>query len=79
MCWEGPNVIKEARKMLGATNPQAAVPGTIRGDYCMCTGRNVCHGSDGPDSAAHEIKLWFKEEEVIDWEPTVDEWIMADN
>ncbi|CAM9269501.1 unnamed protein product, partial [Chrysoparadoxa australica] len=64
MVWEGPDVILTGRKMLGATNPNAAAPGTIRGDNCISVGRNICHGSDGPDSAKHEIGFWFTEKEV---------------
>jgi nucleoside-diphosphate kinase len=47
--------------MLGTTNPQEALPGTIRGDLATVTGRNVCHGSDSVASAEREIKLWFPE------------------
>lgn len=51
MCWEGKNVIKSGRVLLGATNPADSAPGTIRGDFCVEVGRNVCHGSDGAGSA----------------------------
>ena len=47
--------------MLGATNPAESAPGTIRGDFAVEVGRNVCHGSDSVDSAAREISLWFGE------------------
>ncbi|VDI35587.1 nucleoside-diphosphate kinase [Mytilus galloprovincialis] len=47
------------------TNPLASAPGTIRGDYCVDLGRNICHGSDAVESAKREIDLWFKPEEVI--------------
>lgn len=49
MAWEGLNVIKGGRMLLGETNPAASLPGTIRGDFSIDVGRNVCHGSDGPD------------------------------
>ena len=51
MVWEGDNVVKTGRKMLGATNPQDSAPGTIRGDFCVDVGRNVCHGSDSVEAA----------------------------
>merc|ERR1711983_669146 len=60
MCWEGDGAVKTGRVMLGETNPKDSKPGTIRGDYCIQVGRNICHGSDAVESANHEIKLWFK-------------------
>ena len=61
MVWEGKGVIATARKMIGKTNPLDSEPGTIRGDFAIETGQNIIHGSDGPESAAREIKLWFGE------------------
>jgi nucleoside-diphosphate kinase len=61
MVWQGAGVVAEGRKMLGATKPSESLMGTIRGDFCIDIGRNVCHGSDGPDAAEHEIALWFPE------------------
>merc|ERR1712001_693221 len=61
MVWEGLGAVKTGRVMLGETNPAASLPGTIRGDYAVQVGRNICHGSDSVESANHEIKLWFKE------------------
>lgn len=61
MVWEGKNVVKTGRIMLGATNPAESAPGTIRGDLALDVGRNVCHGSDSTDSAQREIDLWFGE------------------
>eukprot|EP00740_Mantoniella_antarctica_P003859 CAMPEP_0181354760 /NCGR_PEP_ID=MMETSP1106-20121128/3533_1 /TAXON_ID=81844 /ORGANISM="Mantoniella antarctica, Strain SL-175" /LENGTH=142 /DNA_ID=CAMNT_0023467445 /DNA_START=39 /DNA_END=467 /DNA_ORIENTATION=- len=61
MVWEGKEVVKTGRKIIGATNPLASEPGTIRGDFCIELGRNVIHGSDAVDSAKHEIGLWFPE------------------
>jgi nucleoside-diphosphate kinase len=61
--------------MLGATNPLASAPGTIRGDYCIQTGRNVCHGSDSVESANKEIALWFKDEELLSWKSAQEAWI----
>jgi nucleoside-diphosphate kinase len=59
MVWEGANAVKEGRKMLGATMPSESACGTIRGDFCIEVGRNVCHGSDAVESAEKEIALWF--------------------
>ncbi|GMH40711.1 hypothetical protein BSKO_08615 [Bryopsis sp. KO-2023] len=61
MVWEGKDVVKQGRSMIGATNPLASAPGTIRGDYCIDLGRNVIHGSDLVESANKEIALWFPE------------------
>jgi nucleoside-diphosphate kinase len=59
MVWTGKDVVKTGRVMLGATNPLASAPGTIRGDFCIDMGRNLCHGSDSVESAEKEISLWF--------------------
>lgn len=67
MVWEGNNAAKNGRALLGATNPADSLPGTIRGDYAMDVGRNVCHGSDSAESAAREIAFWFKPEELTNW------------
>ncbi len=56
---EGDDVIAAWRTMMGATNPVAAAPGTIRGDLAIDMGRNVSHGSDSEESAAREIGLFF--------------------
>jgi len=75
MVWEGKDVIATARDMMGATNPLKAQPGTIRGTYGIDVGRNVIHGSDSPESAQREIALFFKEEELINYNKTIDAWI----
>ncbi|PKY03890.1 nucleoside diphosphate kinase [Aspergillus campestris IBT 28561] len=64
MVWEGKDVVKTGRTILGATNPLASAPGTIRGDFAIDIGRNVCHGSDSVESAKKEISLWFQPQEV---------------
>ncbi|KAI9566509.1 nucleoside diphosphate kinase [Boletus coccyginus] len=61
MVFEGLDAVKTGRAMLGATNPLASQPGTIRGDYALAVGRNICHGSDSVENAEKEIKLWFPE------------------
>ena len=78
MVWEGLNVVKTGRVMLGETNPAASLPGTIRGDYCIQVGRNICHGSDAPETAAKEIALWFKDEELVKWGPVAMCWVYED-
>ncbi|MBA3429867.1 MAG: nucleoside-diphosphate kinase [Actinobacteria bacterium] len=59
MVVEGPDAIPTVRKLMGPTNPLEAAPGTIRGDYGTVITENIVHGSDGPDSAAREIELFF--------------------
>ncbi|KAI6028320.1 nucleoside diphosphate kinase [Pisolithus orientalis] len=61
MVFEGLDAVKTGRAMLGATNPLASAPGTIRGDFALATGRNICHGSDSVENAEKEIALWFPE------------------
>merc|ERR1712226_1838190 len=75
MVWEGLNVVATGRVMLGETNPKDSKPGTIRGDFCIQIGRNICHGSDAVDSAQKEIALWFKGEELVSWKPAAVDWI----
>merc|ERR1712142_1093970 len=75
MVWEGLNAVKCGRMMLGETNPQASLPGSIRGDFSIQVGRNICHGSDSVASANAEIALWFKKEELISWESAMYTWI----
>ncbi|KAJ9582411.1 hypothetical protein L9F63_003264, partial [Diploptera punctata] len=69
MVWEGLNVVKTGRVMLGATDPKDSNPGTIRGDLCIQVGRNIIHGSDSVESANKEIDLWFDSKEVVQWQP----------
>ena len=61
MVLEGPSAIVAARQLIGATNPLEAAPGSIRGDLAIATGENLVHGSDGPESAAREIGIFFPE------------------
>jgi nucleoside-diphosphate kinase len=65
MVWEGREAIAVARTMMGVTDPVEAAPGTIRGDFALSKEENVVHGSDGPESAAREIALFFGEQELI--------------
>ncbi|PKU86447.1 uncharacterized protein LOC110098618 [Dendrobium catenatum] len=75
MAWEGIGVVASARKLIGATNPLQADPGTIRGDLAVQTGRNVVHGSDSPDNGHREIDLWFKQDELCEWVPAQEPWL----
>merc|ERR1712012_1280525 len=75
MVWEGLNAVKTGRVMLGETNPADSKPGTIRGDFCVHVGRNICHGSDAVESANKEIALWFKPEELTSWTPNANPWV----
>ena len=72
---EGENAIEMVRGMMGKTNPQGAAMGTIRGDYGQFIGRNIIHGSDGPDTAEFEINLWFKPEEISSYTRIDEEWL----
>jgi nucleoside-diphosphate kinase len=75
MVWEGEGVVASARKIIGATNPLTAEPGTIRGDFGVSIGRNLIHGSDAIETAQREISLWFTPEELVPWEPTITPWL----
>ena len=60
---------------MGATNPVSAGPGTIRGDFAVDIGRNVVHGSDGPETAERELNIFFKSEELVNYEKNADTWV----
>lgn len=75
MVWEAPNAISIVRKTLGATRPAEAEPGTIRGDFGLEVGRNIVHGSDGPETAVFEIDLFFEKDELVNWQRSLDRWI----
>jgi nucleoside-diphosphate kinase len=77
MVWEGPDVIRQGRRLIGATNPLDADPGSIRGTFCISVGRNIIHGSDSFESANIEIPLWFNKDELFDWELGNSEWIIS--
>lgn len=73
--FEGTNAIEIVRATNGATNPLKAAPGTVRADFGLEMGRNLVHASDSPESAAREIKIFFKPAELIDWKRDTDAWI----
>jgi nucleoside-diphosphate kinase len=65
MVWEGREAVAVARAMMGVTDSAQAAPGTIRGDFSLSKEENVVHGSDGAESAAREIGLFFREDELV--------------
>jgi nucleoside-diphosphate kinase len=74
---EGPNAIAVVRAMNGATRPHEAAPGSIRGDLAVETAQNLVHASDGEETAATELALWFRPEELLDYEREIDRWVLA--
>jgi nucleoside-diphosphate kinase len=76
MVWQGPGAVAMVRAMMGATNPANAAPGTIRGDLAVSFGMNVIHGSDSPESAAREVALFFADGEVLQWDRTIEPWVV---
>ncbi len=78
MVWEGPQAIEAARETIGGTKPVEAQPGTIRGDFALMVGRNLVHGSDGRESARREVRLFFGDEEFVDWQRDSDRWLLSD-
>lgn len=71
----GKNVVATIRNTVGATNPSAAAPGTIRGDYAVEIGRNLIHASDSPENGAKEVALFFQAAELVELERSTDRWI----
>jgi len=74
---EGPNAIAVVRSMVGATRPHEAAPGTIRGDFALETAQNLVHASDGPETAAAELALWFDPDELVDYDREIDRWALS--
>ncbi len=72
---EGNNAIEIVRSTMGATHPAEAAPGTIRADFALEIGRNLVHGSDGPETAAFEVALFFDDEEIVSYQRNTDPWI----
>ncbi|MCR5079917.1 MAG: nucleoside-diphosphate kinase [Treponema sp.] len=75
MVWQGDDCVTIVRKLVGATKVTESQPGTIRGDFGMHTNMNIIHASDSDESAAREIGLFFKPEEIIDWDDPMAKWI----
>lgn len=74
MVWEADDCVALVRKIVGATKPSEALPGTIRGDFCSHTNHNIIHASDSDESAEREINLFFKPEELINWVDESEKW-----
>ncbi|MCL5773046.1 MAG: nucleoside-diphosphate kinase [Firmicutes bacterium] len=75
MVLEGEKVIEQVRNMMGATNPQNASPGSIRGDFATRIDHNIVHGSDSPESAQREIPIFFEKAELVDYTKDISKWI----
>ena len=75
MVWEGEDAVSVCRNMMGKTNPKESAPGTIRGDYGMQVGMNIIHGSDSVESAEREISIFFRPEELVSYDKTIQSWI----
>ncbi len=76
MVLEGERAIELARQTMGATDPAKAAPGSIRADLGLSVGLNLVHGSDGPESAAREVSLWFDDSELIDYQQATEQWLI---
>jgi nucleoside-diphosphate kinase len=74
---EGPNAIAVLRATNGATRPWEAAPGTIRGDLALEVAQNIVHASDGLETAATELALWFEPGELVSYEREIDRWVVA--
>jgi len=74
VCLEGKGAVAAVRKMLGATFGPDADPGTVRGDFGVSNRFNLAHASDSPETAAKEIALFFKPDELLDWDPADWNW-----
>ncbi|EKP93905.1 MULTISPECIES: nucleoside-diphosphate kinase [Thermaerobacter] len=75
MVWEGREAVNVVRNLMGPTDGAKAAPGTIRGDLANDIGFNLVHGSDSLESARQEIELWFRQDELIDWENHREAWL----
>ena len=72
----GPNAVEKSRSLIGKTNPLESEPGTIRGDFGLEISRNLIHGSASIDDANRELKIFFSENEIIDYDKSTDSWVM---
>jgi nucleoside-diphosphate kinase len=75
MVLEGPDCIRQIRKLMGATNCAEAEPGTIRGDFGVSIQNNLIHGSDSPESAKREMAVFFTEQELVNHQRSLEKWI----
>jgi nucleoside-diphosphate kinase len=77
MVIEGEDAVEACRTTIGATNPIKAAPGSIRGDYGQTIGRNLVHGSDSPESAAREVAIFFRDDELFARASILGDWVAA--
>jgi len=77
MIIEGPLAVRVVRDLVGVTSGLEATPGTIRGDFGSSRQMNLVHASDGPEAASREIKIFFSDEEINSYEPTISPWLRA--
>jgi nucleoside-diphosphate kinase len=75
MVWEGREAVLVARTLMGVTDGTKAPPATIRGDFAISVQNNLVHGSDSPENAAMEIALWFRPEEMVDYQLVDTPWV----
>jgi nucleoside-diphosphate kinase len=75
MVWEGPHAVLAVRQTMGSTRPTEAQTGSIRHDFALEVGRNLTHASDSIDNGKEEVKLWFRDEELVSWERSIDRWV----
>ena len=75
MVWEGPNAVAAIRQTMGATRPTEAATGSLRHDFALEVGRNLTHASDTIENGANEVALWFRDEELVNWNREVDRWV----
>jgi nucleoside-diphosphate kinase len=74
---EGPDAIAIVRTINGATRPNQAAPGSVRGDFALETAQNLVHASDGPETAAAELAMWFDPGELHEYDRDIDRWVLA--
>lgn len=79
MCLSGVDAISVVRTLAGPTNGRNAAPGTIRGSYCMSFQENIVHASDGPETAAVELKRFFRDDEILEWKQSYFPWLYAND
>jgi len=75
MVWEGVNAVAAVRQTMGATRPTEAAPGSVRHDFGLEVGRNITHASDSVENGEKETALWFKPDELVNWQRDLDRWI----
>jgi nucleoside-diphosphate kinase len=75
MVWEGPNAVAAIRQTMGATRPTEAAPGSLRHDFALEIGRNLTHASDTIENSDKEVELWFKSDDLVEWNRDTDRWI----